>query len=67
MASKIPFTRSIAWGALVPQLGLLFCVNYLFYRLDPINGILFGALLYLVLSFVLKLTITEAHCVSRLL
>lgn len=61
MAAKVPFTRSIAWAALVPQLALLFGLSYLFHQFDPDNGILFGALVYLVLSFILKLTITGAH------
>jgi tetratricopeptide (TPR) repeat protein len=61
MATNIPIVRQIAWISLIPQMILLGFFMLFFHWLEFKNYFFLGAILYLVVSFVLKRTISSSH------
>lgn len=61
MNSKPPLVRQTAWIALIPQLISMGLIAVLLYVLNIRPAVTLAALLYLILSLVLKLTIPISH------
>jgi tetratricopeptide (TPR) repeat protein len=61
MTSKTPTVRQIAWISLIPQLAIMGLLITFYYLIDGDDPILYGALTYLVLSFVLRSAIPKDH------
>lgn len=61
MSSKTPIVRQIAWISLIPQLTLMGLLMMCFYLLQSSNPILYGALTYMAISFVLRTFISKDH------
>ena len=54
MSSKSPIARQIAWLSLLPQLILIFCFIAFAHLIGFQSYLLFGALIYLAISFLLR-------------
>lgn len=54
MASNVPIVRQVAWISIIPQLILMGMLIFVCHLLKLSNPFLFGALIYLILSFGLR-------------
>ena len=61
MSSKIPTVRQIAWISIVPQLIVMGFIMLVWYQFEKSNFILYGAITYLIISQVLRRTISKEH------
>jgi tetratricopeptide (TPR) repeat protein len=65
MKSSVPIVRQIAWICLVPQMGflaiLILAIHIALRPADPAQSFLTGAVIYLVLSRVLRRTVAADH------
>src|SRR4051812_19780399 len=61
MTSKTPTVRQIAWISLIPQLAVMGLLITFYYLIDGDDPVLYGALTYLVLSFILRSVIPQDH------
>ena len=61
MSAKVPTFSQIAWISLVPQFTVMGTLMVLWYQLGQRNFIVLGALCYLLLSQVLRRTLTREH------
>lgn len=61
MSSKSPIVRQIAWLSLLPQLILIFCFIAFAHLIGFQSYLLFGALIYLAISFLLRFGIPFYH------
>jgi len=61
MKTNIPMVKTVAWISLIPQLLILSLIVFLFYLSGNKNFSTLAALSYLLLSTVLKYTVTRFH------
>lgn len=61
MSSNNPTVRQIAWVSLIPQLLFMGLLFLLFYQFSKDDFILYGALTYLALSYILKFVLAKYH------
>jgi hypothetical protein len=61
MASSLPIVRQIAWLSLLPQIAILLLIIAIVHLLGGQEPLLVGAVAYLVVSFILRLTIARHH------
>jgi tetratricopeptide (TPR) repeat protein len=61
MSSKIPLVRQIAWISIVPQLLVLGLIMLGWYQFNSSNFVLYGAINYLILSQVLRRSLSREH------
>ncbi|SMC72422.1 tetratricopeptide repeat protein [Moheibacter sediminis] len=59
--ANTPIIRQVAWWALIPQLLFMWLLVFVFYLLSVEQFILFGALSYLMISFLLRNLIPTNH------
>ncbi len=61
MSSKIPTVRQIAWISIIPQLIVMGLIMLVWYQFEKSNFVLYGAITYLLISQVLRRTISREH------
>ena len=61
MSSRVPTVKQIAWISLLPQLLVMAFLIFVAYQLHPKDGIIFGTLAYLIISFSLRILIPKHH------
>ena len=61
MSSKIPTVRQIAWISIIPQLLVMGLIMLVWYQFEKSNFILYGAITYLLISQILRRTISREH------
>lgn len=61
MSSNISTVRQIAWISIVPHLGLMGLLIFIWYQFDPQDHFFKGALTYLTISFCLRTFIPHDH------
>lgn len=61
MNSKIPIVRQIAWLSIIPQLIVMGVLMLVWYQFEKSNFVLYGAITYLLISQILRRTISREH------
>ena len=61
MSSKIPTIRQIAWISIAHQLVVMGLIMLVWYQFEKSNFVLFGVLMYLLISQILRRTISREH------
>lgn len=61
MASETPTIRQTSWISIVPQLIFMGLLMFIFHQFEPENAVLYGAFVYLSLSFILRNYIPKSH------
>jgi tetratricopeptide (TPR) repeat protein len=61
MASNVPVVRQVAWISIIPQLILMGLIVLACYRSGASNPFMYGALIYLAISYGLKTSLAKDH------
>ena len=61
MSSKTPVVRQMAWLSIIPQLLVMGIIILIWYQFNKSDFIIYGAITYLVISQLLRRTITNEH------
>jgi hypothetical protein len=61
VSSRFPVIKQIGWLSLIPQLTLLSLIIIFFYSINSSQPFLYGACIYLVVSFLLRNIIARSH------
>ncbi|TKG91987.1 hypothetical protein EYV94_20460 [Puteibacter caeruleilacunae] len=57
MSSNAPVVKQVAWISLIPQLSIMGLITLIWYQYDHELFILYGAVSYLIVSYILRTTI----------
>ena len=61
MASNIPTIRQISWISIIPQIGFMLALIFIFDKLNVNEPVLYGTITYLIISFSLRHFVPKSH------
>ena len=61
MSSKVPTVRQTNWISIIPHLVIMGVIILIWYQFNPEKAFLFGAMTYLIISFLLRNLIPRDH------
>lgn len=61
MSSKVPVYSQISWPSFIVQMMIIFIFSLIFEKLSISEPILIASLLYIIVAFILRKTITKDH------